>query len=306
MNHVLGSGIITPMLTPLNEDESVNYKHLTALVDHLIEGGIKSILSMGSSGEFARFDHHIRGEILKRTVESVAGRASVFAGVSDAGLLAVLRNVESAEKSGADAIVLTLPYYFPIYNDDEAYSFFSSVASSTKLPVFLYDIPKTCGASISLDTIDKLFNIKNIVGIKDSSGNFEKLRELLSRYKNKGKDFAVVLGDESLCFDGLLAGIDGIVPSLSNPYPKLFVDIYETSKSGDESKLRGLCNVVKQMNEINAYCNAWMSPNVWRKKALSHMGICNDYCTKPYVPIDPKTDLQIQETIKLYKIMYKG
>ena len=300
----IGNGVITPLLTPINKDESVNYEQMRRLIDYVIDGGVNAVFAMGSTGEFARFDVQTRGEILKESVKAVAGRVPVYVGVADTGLSSVLRNVSQAEKAGANVLVVTLPYYFPIYNDDEAYSFFSSVAASTKLPIMLYDIPSTCGASISLDVMDRLFHIDNIIGIKDSSGNLEKLKEILKRYKNRGTDFAVTVGDERLCYDGFLSGADGIVPSLSNPYPKLLADIYRLAKAGDEPRLRELCDVMNQMNRLNGYCNAWMSPNVWRKKALSNMGICNEYCTQPYVAIDSQVNLKVLETTKLYHEMY--
>jgi len=300
----IGSGVITPLLTPINQDESVNYEQMRSLIDYVIDGGVDAVFVMGSSGEFARFDPQTRGNVLKESVKAVADRVPVYAGVADTGLSSVLRNVSQAEEAGVDVLVVTLPYYFPIYNDDEAYSFFSSVAASTKLPVMLYDIPSTCGASISFEVMDRLFSIGNIVGIKDSSGNLEKLQEILRRYKNRGKDFAVTVGDEQLCYDGLLSGADGIVPSLSNPYPKLLADICRAAKASNEPRLRELCDVVNQMNRLNGYCNAWMSPNVWRKKALSNLGICNEYCTQPYVPVDSQVNLKIIEATKMYHEMY--
>ena len=304
MKHRIGSGVITPLLTPINQDESVNYEQIRSLTDYVIDGGVDAVFVMGSTGEFARFDAQTRGEILKKAIKAVAGRVPVYVGVADTGLSSVLRNVSQAEEAGADVLVVTLPYYFPIYNNDEAYSFFSGVAASTKLPIMLYDIPSTCGASISLDAMERLFQIDNIVGIKDSSGNLEKLQEILKRYKNRGKDFAVTVGDERLCYDGFSSGADGIVPSLSNPYPKLLSDIYRAAKINDKPRLKELCDVMNRMNQLNSYCNAWMSPNVWRKKALSNMGICNEYCTRPYVAIDSQVNLKIIETTKLYHKMY--
>lgn len=304
MNSKLGSGIIVPLLTPINEDESINYAQLAALIEHVIAGGVDVIFIMGSTGEFARFDTQTRAKVIEETVGVVAGRVPVYAGVADTGLSTVVRNVELAEKAGADVVVTTLPYYYPIYNDDEAYSFFRDVTSATSLPVVLYEIPSTIGASISFEVIDKLFSTKNVIGIKDSSGDFPRLRETIKRYKNAGKDFSITMGSESLCYEGFTAGADGIVPSLANPFPKLLANIYRASLAKDNLKLKELCGVMDSMNKLNTHCDAWMSPNVWRKKALSHMGICNEYCTRPYVPVDEALDLEIIEVIKQYQKMY--
>ena len=129
MEQRIGSGVITPLLTPINQDESANYEQMRSLIDYVIDGGVDAVFVMGSTGEFARFDAQTRGEVLKESIKAVAGRVPVYAGVADTGLSSVLRNVSQAEKAGADVLVVTLPYYFPVYNDDEAYSFFSSVAA---------------------------------------------------------------------------------------------------------------------------------------------------------------------------------
>ena len=139
-------GIIVPLLTPVNEDESINNDALERLINYVIEGGVDAIFVMGSSGEFARFDTDFRFQTIRAAVEIVNGRVPVYAGVSDCGTRRVLRHVENAEKAKADAVVVTLPYYFPIRNDDEAYQHFSLVAANTGLPVVLYNIPSTCGA----------------------------------------------------------------------------------------------------------------------------------------------------------------
>ena len=304
MGHRVCGGIIVPLLTPLNADETVNYAQLEALIEHVIEGGVNAVFVMGSTGEFARFDETTRANIIKESVKIVSGRIPVYAGVSDTGLSSVLRNVGHAERAGVDAVVVTLPYYFPIYNDNEAYSFFSTVAASTKLSVVLYEIPTNCGASISFDVIDRLFDIDNIASIKDSSGSFERLQKIIERYKNKGKDFSITVGDESLCYAGFMAGADGIVPSLANPFPKLLADAYSAAASSDWTRLRGVCDIIDSMNALNKYNNTWMMPNTWRKKALSHMGICNEYMTKPTVPVDGVLDAKILGMIRLYQGMY--
>ncbi len=303
MRQPIGSGVITPLLTPIHPDESVNYQEMKALIDYVIAGGVDAIFIMGSTGEFARFDEDTRGKIISQCIQDVAGRVLVYAGVADTGLRSVLRNVKHAEQAGADVLVVTLPYYYPIYNDDEAYSFFSSVAAATKLPIMLYNIPSTCGANISIEVVEQLLHIDNIIGIKDSSGDLNNIHQLLT-LKNRGRDFAVTVGDESLCYEGLWAGADGIVPSLSNPYPKLLAELYRSAVTKDEIRLKELCSIMDDMNQLNRYSNTWMSPNVWRKKALAHLGICSEYCTKPYVAIDPQVDREIIKTIELYHTMY--
>lgn len=301
-----GKGIITPILTPIRQDESVNYAQFEALINHLVEGGVDAIFVMGSSGEFARFDQNTRAEITRAAVRCVAGRVPVYAGIADTGLALVKRNLAAAEKAGADAVVATMPYYFPTNTDEEAYIFFDAVASATSLPLMLYNIPGTCGASIGHGVVEKMLEKRNVIGIKDSSGDAERLEDLLRIKRNAGRDFAVVVGSEELSYDGLSAGADGLVPSLSNPFPRLFAQLYAAARDNDLDALRRHCDVVDRMNNINSKCGSWMAPNVWRKKALAVMGVCDEYCTAPWLPVDAETEKQVVRAVEEYRSEYVG
>ncbi len=306
MRTVDGTGSIVPLLTPLNSDESVNFEQLDVLVDHVITGGVDALLVMGSTGEFARFSPDTRGRIIARAVERAGGRVPVYAGIGDTGLKNVLHNLALAEKAGADAIAATLPYYYPIRNDQEAYSYYKAVAETAQVPVMLYNIPSTCGASLSLAMIEKMLHFPSVIGIKDSAGDLPRFMEELRLFHGLEKPFAIVVGAEELTYEGLKAGADGVVPSMANPFPRLWSDIMGAARKNDFATVRTLCNKVDEFNCINQYADAWMSPNVWRKRALHMMGICNDYCTAPYVPVDAQADEQIRQAIAWYEKQYAG
>lgn len=306
MATLLGTGIITPLLTPLRQDESVNYTHLEALVEHVVAGGVDAVFVMGSSGEFARFDHAARAEIVGAVVKSVAGRVPVYAGVGDAGLALARRNLAAAERAGADAVVATLPYYFPIRTDGEAYQYFAALAASTGLPLMLYNIPSTCGVDIGLGVVERLLAKRNIIGIKDSGGDEGRLQALLRIKNGAGREFSVVVGSEELSYAGLSSGADGLVPSMSNPFPRLFARLYAAAVANDLEALRGYCDAVDRLNRINSGDGSWMAPNVWRKKALSLMGVCDEYCTAPYLPVDAATAARVAEAVEEYRKISEG
>lgn len=304
MKKITGSGIIPPLVTPINEDESINYDQLGKVIDHVVEGGVDAIFIMGTTGEYPRFSFEARRKATEEAVKMAAGRIPVYAGVGDAGLSMVKRHIEYAEKAGADVIVAGLPYYFPVNNDDDAYAYFHAVCTSTSLPVMLYNIPSTTAASISLDVIERLFPLKNVIGIKDSSGDAERLDATIKRFKGRDKDFAVSIGSEELSFEGLQKGADGVVPSMANPFPKLWADIYRSALAKDIDRLKTLCALNDKWGEDNQYSSAWTAQMVWRKKAMFHMGICNDFCTAPYLPVDGKADKVVRETVGQYRKMY--
>lgn len=299
-----GSGVIPPLVTPIKADESINYAQMAKILDHVIDGGVDAVFVAGSTGEFPRFTHETRDRLIAETVRLTARRVPVFAGVGDAGLALVKRNIAAAEEAGADVLVVTLPFYFPTQTDAEAYTFFRAVAAATSLPVMLYNIPATCGADISLEVVERLAEIDNVIGIKDSSGDLPRLLDTIKRLKGRHKEFAVVIGAEELCYEGLRNGADGMVPSMANPFPRLFTEMYRAALSRDDGRLRELCALVDAMNLENSFSDAWLTAVVWRKKAMAHMGICDEHCTEPYIPVDEKADAKVLQCVERYLRMF--
>ncbi len=300
----LGTGIIPPLVTPLNADESIAYDQLEKVINHVVAGGVDAVFVAGTTGEFTRFTHEVRDRLIGETVRRTAGRVPVFAGVGDAGLNLVKRNMAAAERAGVDSLVVTLPFYFPTRTDEEALSFFSAVARSTRLPVMLYNIPATCGAGISLDVVERLLDFDNVIGIKDSSGDLPRLLESIRRFKQKRPDFAVVIGAEELSYEGLRNGADGLVPSMANPFPRLFAELFRAALDRDYARLGQLCRQVDEMNRENSFSDAWLTAVVWRKKAMSHLGVCNEYCTAPYIPVDARADTVVRRCVEEYRRMF--
>ncbi len=298
-------GVIVPLLTPVDENEQVIYSHLERLVEYVITGGVDAIFAMGTTGEFARFDAVTRAKIIAAVVRFTAGRVPVYAGVSDCGTARVTDHIRRAEDAGADAVVTTLPYYFPNTSKYEAVQFIGKVASSTKLSVILYNIPVAIGSAIAPEVLDEVFPIGNIAAIKDSSGDLSYLESLMKRYHGKGKPFSVIVGNEKANFAGLSMGADGMVPSLANPYPKLLKAVYDSAVAKDTVKLKYYCDIVDEMNRLNSFSDSWMSPNIWRKAALEMMGIMSSCFTHPYTPLDAAAKEQVAKTIAQYRTLFQ-
>lgn len=294
------NGVIVPLLTPINSDESVNYVYLDNLIEYVIQGGVDAIFAMGPTGEFARFDKDTRGKVAAHICKKANGRLPVYVGVSDCGTRQVIEHVKRAELAGADAVACSLPYYFPI-SENEAYDFFKDIAMSTSLPVILYNIPVACGKSISFSLLEKLLHIDNIVGIKDSSGDKQYFSGIIEICRKRRADFKVLVGTEDMIYYGLTSGADGIVPSLANPFPRLLAELYKSSLAGDYEKLKYHCDLVNKINKINSMSDSWMFTNLWRKRALELMGITNSCFTKPYTPVNDILEKEIKAVIEQYQ-----
>lgn len=294
-------GVIIPILTPLHSDETPNYQELRKLVDYVIDGGVDAIFANGTTGEFARFTYEERCQVLKTIVEHTAGRVPVVAGVSDCGTRLVIRNIEYAEAVGADAVVTTMPYYFPTTSHAEQIDFIRSVTAATKLPVMLYNIPSVVGCSLSDEVLDAVCDIENFCGVKDTSGDEAYLNNLLDRYGDKLK---VYVGDERLCYAGLHGGASGMVPSLANPFPRVLASAWKAAKDKDWEACKKHTDLVNEMNVLNRFSDSWMSPNIWRKEALQQMGIMKAYFTRPHNKVSQADQQRIAAWIKYYSENY--
>jgi dihydrodipicolinate synthase/N-acetylneuraminate lyase len=297
-------GIVVPMVTPLNDDETVDYPSLRKLVNYIIDGGVQALFPMGTTGEFARLTWRDRCRIIEMTVRETQKRVPVIAGISDSGLHQVLENLKVAEAAGADAVAVTPPYYYPTYSDDEIIAFYREVAAHSSLPLILYNIPVTCGSMISIAAIQQiLFRCENVIGIKDSSGDISYLAEILNLYRNR-PEVRIFVGDEALGLEGLSEGAHGLVASLANVFPRIFVALYEAVKAGELQKAASVNAQIREMNQLNRFSRSWMSAITWRKAALAQMGICREQVTRPYIPVDDSVKQTIAKLVALYQQSY--
>ena len=203
-----------------------------------------------------------------------------------------------------DAVAVTPPYYYPAYSDDEIIAFYTEVAAHSALPLILYNIPVTCGSKISITALQQILaRCQNVIGIKDSSGDIDYLLQIIDLYRRR-PEVRIFVGDEALGLEGLTAGAHGVVASLANVFPRIFVALYEAVKTGDFSKAARINAHIKEMNRLNRFSGSWMSAITWRKAALAQMGICREMMTRPYIPVDDSSKQTIAELLEMYQNNY--
>lgn len=291
-------GVVVPTVTPLNEREEVQLDELKKVNQHMIDGGVHGLFPLGTTGEFARLDDDQKEQVAKITVEQAAGKLPVYIGVGDTGTRKVLRNIKRAESWGADVIVSTLPYYYPVRDVKEQLQFFEAIADSTHLPIMLYNIPSTIGVNISIDVVEQMARKANVIGIKDSSGSFDYIQACLKIKSESDQPFQVFVGEEKLSKDGLWNGADGLVPSLGNVLPKLFAELFDACVDKDEAKANELQKELLQINRFNQLGDSWMGALIFRKKMLGMMGLCSDYVSKPSLAMDDSHVEEIRAIIQ--------
>ncbi len=223
-------GIIPPVVTPMHADESIDLPGLRAHIDYLLGHQVHGIFVLGTTGEFYALDEAEKQAVTAAAVEHCRGRSPVYAGTGAESLREVLRLTKMAEREGVRGVSVITPYFLKP-TQAELFDHFRRVAESTSLEVVLYNNPATCGGlSIEPDTVARLAEIPNIVGIKDSSGDLQNTLELIQRTPD---DFGVLMGRDTLLLPALMFGAQGAIPATCNIAPEFCVGIYESHRRGD-------------------------------------------------------------------------
>ena len=230
-----GAGVA--IVTPMNEDLSVNFDKLGELIEEQIAGGTDAIIICGTTGESSTLTHGEHLRAIKYTIDKVAKRVPVIAGTgSNATDTAIMLSTE-AEKYGADGLLLVSPYYNKA-TQNGLIAHFTAIANSVKIPILLYNVPSRTGCNILPETVVKLCKeVDNIVGIKEASGNISQITKLMSL-----ADGCVDLysGNDDQIVPLLSLGGLGVISVLSNVAPKETHDIVEKFMNGDVAGSREL------------------------------------------------------------------
>jgi 4-hydroxy-tetrahydrodipicolinate synthase len=223
-------GIVPPIITPLNDRFEVDFPSFTRVIEHLIGGGVHGLFVLGSTGEVIFHDAATRRRILEHAVRVVNGRVPIMAGAVDPTTDRVIGNVRDAASIGADAVVVTAPFYTRT-DQPEIIDHYRYVAEASPVPVIAYDIPVCVHVKLERDTVATLAHEGTIAGLKDSSGDTGNFRYVLHDLLDT-KVWCMTGGE--LAIDGeLLLGARGAVPGVANVDPAGYVRLYDATQRGD-------------------------------------------------------------------------
>ena len=276
MKKVEIKGIIPPIVTPMNEDESVNEKELRNQVNRQIKGGIHGLFPFGSNGEGYILNEKEKEEVLSIVIDETKGRVPVYAGTGCISTKDTIRQSQMAESLGADVLSIITPS-FAAASQNELYDHYKAVAEAVDMPIVLYNIPARTGNALAPATVAKLSKIPNIVGAKDSSGNFDNMLQYIEQTRDS-KDFAVLSGNDSLILWNLLAGGTGGIAGCANVFPEVMASIYNYFAAGD------LENARKAQDSIRSFrgCFKYGNPNTIVKTAVNLLGYPVGKCRAPF------------------------
>ncbi len=232
MNTDFIKGVIVPIITPIDADEKIDEKRMRAQVDYVIEGGLSGILAFGSNGEFYVVEEDEMERGLKIMVDQAAGRVPVYFGIGAISTKKCVRLAKMAAANGAAGISVLQPMFLKP-TENELFEHFKAIAEAVPdTPMLLYNNPGRVGYTMSGNLVDRLAHeVKNIVGMKDTSGDITQTEEFIRRTRDV--DFKVFGGKDTLLYASLCHGAVGGVCTAGNFMPEMIMDIYNKYMAGD-------------------------------------------------------------------------
>ncbi len=273
-------GIVPPLITPLAARDSLDREGLARLLEHVIVGGVAGVFILGTTGEAPSLSYRLRREMIAETIRLVNRRIPVLVGVTDTAFVESVHLARYAAECGADAAVLTTPYYFPA-GQTELTSYIENIQPEIPLPLVLYNMPQLTKVWFEIETLQRLSNLRGIVGVKDSSGDMDYFARLC-KLKHERPDWSVLLGPEAKLAEAHALGGDGGVSGGANVAPRLFVDCYHALCDGDVARISETQNLIfkfQEIYEIGKYASRHIKAT---KAAASLLGICSDLPADPF------------------------
>lgn len=293
MNKFFGTGVA--MVTPFQTDGQVDYNALRDLINYLIDGGVEYLVSLGTTGESVTLSKDEKKKVWAFTAEVNNGRVPLVAGIGGNNTHEVVNEVKSFDTTGYDAILSASPNYNKP-TQEGIYQHYKAIAEASPLPVILYNVPSRTGSNVSAETTVRLAqDFKNIIGMKEASGNFDQLNQIM---RDKPEDFLLISGDDPISLPMIALGGAGVISVVGNALPRRFSDMIRLCLKNDfKSAQKGHSSMI----EFTRMMFAEGSP-AGVKTALKALGVCGDTVRLPLVQVSSTlADKIIKETQKLAK-----
>jgi dihydrodipicolinate synthase/N-acetylneuraminate lyase len=278
LNHL--RGIVPPLVTPLIERDQIDIPGAKRLIEHVLAGGVQGIFILGTTGEAPSLSYRLRRQWIDSVCQWVDGRVPILVGITDTAYVESVGLANHAAKAGADAVVLSTPYYFPA-GQTELTAYVNHIVEDLPLPLVIYNMPSLTKVWFDVETVEKLATHRNIIGVKDSSGDLEYFKSIVE-LKSLRPDWFVMIGPEAMLEQSVQLGGDGGVSGGANLAPRLFVDFYLALVSGDSGQAELLATRIERLQaiyDVGKYASRHIKAT---KCGLSLMGICDDFMAEPF------------------------
>lgn len=287
-------GTFTALVTPFRNQE-IDYESLGRLIELQISAGVQGVVPCGSTGESATLSHNEHERLIAFTVEKVARRVQVIAGTGSNSTAESVRLTRFAKEQGADGALLIAPYYNRP-TQDGLYAHFSRVAESVDLPILLYNIPARSAVNIDVDTVARLSQVPNIVGVKEASGSLDQVSRTIEAC---GPEFTVLSGDDSLTLPILSVGGRGTIAVVSNLVPRELCELVESFRRGEaEGARKQHYRLLPLMRAMGLETNP-----IPVKAALALMGQISEEIRLPLTPLRAENQRKLRVILEQWGLI---
>ena len=295
MVHNIFKGLGIALVTPFNEDGSVDYKSLIRLVEYQLANGADFLCILATTGETPTLTDEEKQTIKETIVSLVNGRIPILMGCGGNNTASIVHELQTRDFKGIDGILSVCPYYNKP-SQEGLFQHFKTIADATKLPVVLYNVPGRTGVNMTAATTVRLAHSgENIVAIKEASGNLEQVDEII---KNKPSKFDVISGDDALTFPMVSCGAVGVISVIGNALPKEFSKMIRLQMKGEYDPAR-----IIHHRFIDLFSLLFVDGNPAGVKAMLHeMGFIENVLRLPLVPMRIKNMQRMAEILKELKI----
>ena len=291
------SGVLVAMASPLKEDGSPDEPAIDRLVEHLLSGGVRGLLPLGSTGEASSLAEPARRKILARVVKATAQRVPVICGVAQTNLSSARAEVEAVASLGADAALVVPPFYYPA-DQATVLEFYRRLAQASPVPILLYNIPQFTKVIAEPATVATLAQEGSIAGIKDSSRDFEYFEGVCIATRSLPK-FRVFTGSDTMLHASLAMGGSGTICGAGNVAPHWVVRIYDDFQRGDFAAAR---DAQDKLYQLVVALRAGTFPAAI-KAALHMLGICEPWLAPPVQRLDDRLTSRLREQIDAWGLL---
>jgi 4-hydroxy-tetrahydrodipicolinate synthase len=278
------------LVTPMSVDGAIDIKALSELIEFHIRNGTDAIVAVGTTGESATLDYKEHCEVIRRVVEQVAGRIPVIAGTGSNSTSEAINLSQCAMDGGADACLLVTPYYNKP-TQEGLYQHYKAISEAVPLPQILYNVPGRTACDMLPDTVERLSELANVVGIKEATGDVARAREIIERC---GSRLDVYSGEDALAMEIILQGGKGVISVTANVAPKLMHQMCKAALQGD----RGAAEEINRRVE-GLHRDLFLEPNpIPVKWALFDMGKIPPGIRLPLTPFSEKFHAQLRRSMQ--------
>jgi 4-hydroxy-tetrahydrodipicolinate synthase len=287
-----GTGVA--IVTPFRNDGSVDFKSLGKLLEHIIKGGVNYIVVLGTTGESLTLSKDEKKAVVNFVADTISGRTPLVVGIGGNSTDEVLDTINHTDFNGIDAILSVAPYYNKP-SQQGLYLHFKAIASTSPVPVIIYNVPGRTGVNITAETTIKLAtDFKSIIATKEASGNLNQIMQIINK---KPKSFQVISGDDALTLPIVAIGGAGVISVTANAYPKQVSDMVRFALKNEMSKANDLHYMLYDMN--NALFEEGNPPGI--KALLEIMKIAQNNLRLPMAPVSDILFSRIDQYAKKIK-----